>query len=114
MNSAEPRGTGENMMPLDPQGRVPFDRALTDETGGQRKILRRDYLRSGSLPVIDQGQTSIAGYTNDPNMAYNGSLPVILFGDHTRIFKYVNFPFALGADGVKVLRPSSLLRATCS
>ena len=96
------------MMPLDPQGRVPFNRALTDETGGQRKILRRDYLRSGSLPVIDQGQTSIAGYTNDPNAAYSGPLPVILFGDHTRIFKYVDFPFALGADGVKVLRSSPL------
>ena len=95
-------------MPLDPQGRVPFNRALTDETGGQRKVLRRDYLRSGSLPVIDQGQTSIAGYTNDPNAAYNGPLPVILFGDHTRIFKYVDFPFALGADGVKVLRSSPL------
>ena len=94
------------MMPPDPQRGVPFDRALTDETGGQRKILRRDYLCSGSLPVVDQGQTSIAGYTNDPNAAYNGPLPVILFGDHTRIFKYVDFPFALGADGVKVLRPT--------
>ena len=90
------------------QGRVPFDRALTDETGGQRKILRRDYLRSGVLPVIDQGRTFIAGYTNDRNAAYSGPLPVILFGDHTRIFKYVDFTFALGADGVKVLRPSPL------
>ena len=96
------------MMPHDPQERVPFDHALTDETGGQRKILRRDYLRSGFLPVIDQGQKSISGYTNNSNAAYNGPLPVILFGDHTRTFKYVDFPFALGADGVKVLRPSPL------
>jgi hypothetical protein len=62
-------------------------------------------LTSGSLPVIDQGQEPIAGYTNDCEMAYKGPLPVILFGDHTRIFKYVDFPFALGADGVKVLVP---------
>ena len=32
-------------------------------------------------------------------------MPVILFGDHTRVFKYVDFPFALGADGVQVLVP---------
>jgi len=32
---------------------------------------------------------------------------LVLFGDHTRIFKYVDFPFALGADGVKALQPES-------
>ena len=30
--------------------------------------------------------------------------PAIIFGDHTRIVKYVDKPFFLGADGVKVLR----------
>lgn len=29
--------------------------------------------------------------------------PVIVFGDHTRAIKYVDFPFAMGADGTKVL-----------
>ena len=28
---------------------------------------------------------------------------MVIFGDHTRIFKYVDFPFALGADGTKLL-----------
>ena len=107
-NSPEIHVTGESAEQLDVRGRVPFSRALTDDTGGQRKILRRDYLRDGFLPIIDQGQTAVAGYTNDENAAYKGSLPVVLFGDHTRIFKYVDFPFTLGADGVKVLQPSSL------
>lgn len=40
-------------------------------------------------------------------MAYSGELPVIVFGDHTRCIKYVDFPFAQGADGVKVLKPKS-------
>ena len=31
-------------------------------------------------------------------------MPAIVFGDHTRIVKYVDQPFFLGADGVKVLR----------
>jgi type I restriction enzyme S subunit len=47
----------------------------------------------------------IAGYLDDVDRAYRGPLPVVLFGDHTRIFKYVDHPFALGADGVKVLSP---------
>ena len=29
-------------------------------------------------------------------------VPVVIFGDHTRVIKYVDEPFFLGADGVKV------------
>lgn len=87
---------------------LPFEKALTDRTGGQRKVLRREYLDTGSLPVVDQGARLIAGYTNDQNCRYSGSLPVLAFGDHTRIVKYVDFPFALGADGVKVLEPTQI------
>ena len=31
-------------------------------------------------------------------------VPAIIFGDHTRIIKYVDKPFFLGADGVKVIK----------
>ena len=31
--------------------------------------------------------------------------PVVVFGDHTKIFKYIDFDFVLGADGVKILKP---------
>lgn len=86
------------------QTRVPFRQAVDDTTGGQPKVQRRDYQREGDVPVIDQGQEVIAGFTAKDN-AYSGPLPVVLFGDHTRAFKYVDFPFALGADGVKVLSP---------
>lgn len=84
---------------------VPFTTAVTDATGGNVKIQRKDFLAEGLLPVIDQGQEEVAGYTNDVSHAYSGNLPVVLFGDHTRAFKYVDRPFALGADGVKVLAP---------
>lgn len=84
---------------------VPFTAAVTDATGGNVKIQRKDFLTEGLLPVIDQGQEDVAGFTNDFSHAYSGDLPVVLFGDHTRAFKYVDRPFALGADGVKVLVP---------
>jgi type I restriction enzyme S subunit len=84
---------------------VPFAAAVVDATGGNVKIQRKEYAPSGSLPIIDQGQEEIAGFTDDLSAAYQGNLPVVLFGDHTRTFKYVDQPFALGADGVKVLVP---------
>jgi type I restriction enzyme S subunit len=84
---------------------VPFSAAVIDATGGNVKIQRKDLLTEGRLPVIDQGQEDVAGFTNDFSHAYSGDLPVVLFGDHTRAFKYVDTPFALGADGVKVLAP---------
>lgn len=82
-----------------------FDLAASDETGGHTKLQRSEYRAAGSLPIIDQGKSLIAGYTDDASAAYGGPLPVVLFGDHTRTLKYVDHPFVLGADGVKILAP---------
>ncbi|SCL66321.1 type I restriction enzyme, S subunit [Micromonospora chersina] len=57
--------------------------------------------------MVDQGKNLIAGFTNDPGLLHGESGPVIVFGDHTRCFKYVDFPFCMGADGVKVLKPQA-------
>ncbi|MBE8995666.1 restriction endonuclease subunit S [Microcystis aeruginosa LEGE 91341] len=62
-----------------------------------------DYLESGDIPIIDQGQDLIGGYTNERQAVCDIRLPCVVFGDHTKIFKFVTKPFALGADGVKVL-----------
>lgn len=90
---------------------VEFEEAILDATGGHPKVQTKDYLPAGRLPVIDQGQSEIAGYVDDENLRCNVDLPVILFGDHTRLFKFADRPFALGADGVKVLSPSAGLDA---
>jgi type I restriction enzyme S subunit len=70
---------------------------------GNRKVPQGDYAESGPLAVVDQGESNIAGYVGTLESAFRGPSPVIVFGDHTRRFKFVDFPFALGADGVKVL-----------
>ena len=75
--------------------------------GGARKALRRNYKSSGNFPVVDQGQTLIAGWTDDDAGLISTDLPVVVFGDHTRRFKYVDFPFVRGADGSQILRPKS-------
>jgi type I restriction enzyme S subunit len=77
-------------------------RLVSDEG---RRLAQSDYQPKGDLPVIDQGDAFISGYTDSEDSSYRGSLPVILFGDHTKRFKFVDFRFAVGAQGVKILQP---------
>ena len=80
-----------------------FTEIFSDETKRGHKIPTSEYLSSGKFPIIDQGQGQIAGYTDLENGVFT-DVPAIIFGDHTRIVKYVDTPFFLGADGVKVLK----------
>ena len=76
-----------------------------EASNNKLKLQQKEFLDNGKFPIIDQGVNFIAGYTNNESKVYAGKLPVVIFGDHTRILKFVNFPFALGADGVKILIP---------
>jgi type I restriction enzyme S subunit len=67
-----------------------------------KKVKRSDYLIYGKYPIIDQSKDFIAGYTNESCYLYTGGLPVVLFGDHTRILKLIEFPFCIGADGTQL------------
>lgn len=82
---------------------VSFDDACRDETARSDKLQRGSYLPTGQYPVVDQGQKAIAGWTDDADLLCRSSLPLIVFGDHTRIVKLVDFPFVIGADGAKIL-----------
>jgi type I restriction enzyme S subunit len=85
---------------------VKFDQAITRATRVP-KVKQSDYQPIGLVPIIDQGQSFIAGYTD--KSPYKDNLPVIVFGDHTRVLKFVDFPFVAGADGTQVLIPNSTL-----
>ncbi len=74
-----------------------------DVTKYGTKIPSNQYLPIGKYPIIDQGQNNVAGYTNREDGLFE-NVPVIIFGDHTRIIKYVDKPCFLGADGVKLLK----------
>lgn len=69
------------------------------------KLKQKDYLGEGKFPVIDQGKELIGGYSNNKDLIINCELPVIVFGDHTKVKKYINFKFIAGADGAKVIKP---------
>lgn len=72
---------------------------------GKSKVQSRDYKPAGRFPVIDQGQEQIAGWTDDASAVIDAPLPLVVFGDHTRAFKFLDVPFARGADGTQLLRP---------
>lgn len=73
------------------------------------QTISSNYLEQGKTPVVDQGQALIAGYT-DSDQVYR-DVPVIVFGDHTRAIKWVDFEFSPGADGTQILKASDLLEA---
>lgn len=73
------------------------------------KIQRKDFLKSGLFPIISQESENINGYWDDEKDLFKCKKPVVIFGDHTQVLKYVDFDFVLGADGVKILQPKEIL-----
>jgi type I restriction enzyme S subunit len=69
------------------------------------KVQKQNYEQDGTIPCVDQGAEFIGGYTNNVDALITAPLPLCVFGDHTRILKYITFPFASGADGTQLLYP---------
>lgn len=84
---------------------LPFSLAVKDATSEYSKLQKSEYLEQGRFPIVDQGQQKFGGYTDDESVVSLGGCPAVVFGDHTRIFKFIDEPFCLGADGAKVLEP---------
>lgn len=88
---------------------LPFSLAVKDATSEYSKLQKSEYLEQGRFPIVDQGQQKFGGYTDDESVVSLDGCPAIVFGDHTRIFKFIDEPFCLGADGAKVLEPKAEL-----
>lgn len=71
--------------------------------GKKYQINQNEYKEIGKYPVIDQGKKYITAYSDNADKVFNND-NIIVFGDHTRIFKYVDFNFIIGADGVQLLK----------
>ena len=71
------------------------------------RVPTSDYKEDGLIPIIDQSSEFIAGYTDNQETVLTSESGYIVFGDHTRIVKYVCFPFARGADGTQILKSNN-------
>ena len=86
----------------------PFDDCLED-VRYTTKIQRKEFLENGEFPVVSQEAEFINGYWNNSADVFTVAKPVVIFGDHTQVLKYIDFDFVLGADGVKILSPKPFL-----
>ena len=80
-----------------------YNEILSDVTKTATKIPQSDYLDTGKYRIFDQGKEYSVGFSNDKQGVVS-DYPYIIFGDHTRVVKYVNEPCFIGADGVKLLK----------
>ena len=80
-----------------------FDSLFSVVNDSKSNVPKNCYKNNGTYPVVDQSKKYIVGFTdgNNPIVPKEG---LIIFGDHTREIKYIDFPFYTGADGTKVLK----------
>lgn len=79
---------------------------LLSKLKSTRKIKSSEVLEKGKIPVVDQSRDFIKGYTNEIESEISCIEPIIVFGDHTRILKLIDFNFARGADGTQLILSS--------
>ncbi len=82
---------------------VNFDNFFKTISAKKYQIQKKDYLQKSIYPVIDQGQKFIIAYSNQSEKVLKNSKGLIIFGDHTRIIKFIDFDFIVGADGTQIL-----------
>lgn len=85
-----------------------FEECL-DKIGYPNKVQRRNFQETGKFPIISQESDFINGYWDDKDDVLRVDRPLVVFGDHTQVLKYVDFDFVLGADGVKLLKPKTFI-----
>ena len=86
---------------------VNFDNFFKTISAKKYQIQKKDYLQKSIYPVIDQGQKFIIAYSNQSDKLLKNSSGLIIFGDHTRIIKFIDFDFIVGADGTQILDTKS-------
>ena len=82
---------------------LPFENVF-ESISVKHEIKQKNYKYNGLYPVVDQGEDFIGGYS-DESIGIIKNIPLIAFGDHTRRFKYIDFPFIVGGDGLKLYKP---------
>jgi type I restriction enzyme S subunit len=75
---------------------------INDKT---KQVKSSDYQKIGNYPIIDQSSDFICGFYDDEKKVVKKNLPIVIFGDHTRHVKFIEFPFVCGADGTQLIVP---------
>jgi type I restriction enzyme M protein len=73
------------------------------------KIQKSEFNIKGKYPIIDQSQDFISGWTDNEDSLVKSDRSLVIFGDHTCAVKFMETPFAQGADGIKILKANDNL-----
>ena len=85
--------------------------ACINKTPKPKQVKTEEYNSGTKYPIVSQEDKLISGYYDDESYVFHIDSPVVIFGDHTRVLKYVDFDFVVGADGVKIISPKQELNA---
>ena len=94
----------EMMTPKEGWKYIPFEKCL-QKVPKQAQVKSKDYLETGRFPIVSQEAELISGYWDDETIVYSHKKPVVVFGDHTKNVKFIDFDFVIGADGTHILLP---------
>lgn len=85
--------------------------ACINKTPKPKQVKTEEYNSGTKYPIVSQEDKLISGYYDDESYVFHIDSPVVIFGDHTRVLKYIDFDFVVGADGVKIISPKQELDA---
>jgi type I restriction enzyme M protein len=96
-------------IPIHPDWPMEQFGGVTSTVTPPKKIQKADFQQTGRYPVIDQSQVPIAARTDDDTALVDARGGLLIFGDHTCAVKFVDEPFAQGADGIKIIKTGNRL-----
>ena len=95
---------GENSSYKSYYGKKKIKEIIKPQSIGNLEIKIKNIQSLGTIPVVSQSAALIDGFVNECVKPLS-EVPYIVFGDHTKNVKYIDFPFIPGADGTKVFKP---------
>ncbi|HFU4463887.1 TPA: restriction endonuclease subunit S [Streptococcus suis] len=84
---------------------LPLEKVVVSVPTKNHQIKHSDIKSIGMFPVVSQSQVLVEGFSDDKTKVLDNQEHLIIFGDHTRTVKLIDFSFIVGADGVKILQP---------
>lgn len=115
--SIEQVGNGRGLFDIPKSwGWFEFSKVVKTLSSRGNQIPAKEICERGRFPVVTQSKNSlIDGYSEEEaKLVPKAFLPLLVFGDHTRFLKYVDFQFIVGADGTKLIRPKDDGFVNCS
>lgn len=82
---------------------VPFEHVIYEIGNKTNQVKESELTTKGKVPAISQSANFIEGYSDAETKVIN-NIPLVMFGDHTRNVKYIDFPFVICADGCKFFK----------